>query len=63
MPVGFLTGSLDPVAAMMPGAAEAMAGSCPTSAAAPRGGGRPLGAAGEAGGDQRRPAAFLADVG
>ena len=25
MPVGFLTGSLDPVNAMMPGAAEAMA--------------------------------------
>jgi pimeloyl-ACP methyl ester carboxylesterase len=29
MPVGFLTGSLDPVNAMMPGAAEAMAGVVP----------------------------------
>ena len=29
MPVGFLTGSLDPVNAMMPGAAEAMAGVLP----------------------------------
>jgi pimeloyl-ACP methyl ester carboxylesterase len=29
MPVGFLTGSLDPVNAMLPGAAEAMAGALP----------------------------------
>ena len=57
MPVGFLTGSLDAVATMLPGAVEAMAAIVPRL---PRrhlgGGGRSLGAAGAAGGDQRRPA-------
>ena len=57
MPTGFLTGALDPVALMMP---ERGRGDGRCAARLPghhrRGGRRPLGAAGEAGRDQRRAA-------
>ena len=57
MPTGFITGSLDPVNLMMPGAAEAMAEALPDfrGATVVEGAG-PLGATGAAGRDQRRPA-------
>ncbi len=57
MPTGFITGALDPVLQMMPGATEAMAEALPDFRGDDRGGGRwALGPTGTAGGDERGPA-------